>query len=88
MSISVNNSNSISFFFKQAYHANPGADKNDQHKVHIFQYIYFETFQIHLQVIVYRFEHINHKIHLNVLFQGISILFCMFIISISNIFHI
>ena len=41
LSVSVNNSNFNSTFFKQACHANPGADINEQHQVHLFQYIYF-----------------------------------------------
>ena len=32
----VDNSNSISVFFKHACHANPGADKNEQDQFHIF----------------------------------------------------
>ena len=59
ISISVNTSNSTSVFFKHVCHANPGAEKNELYKDHIFQYSCFENFQIHLQVIMYRFEHID-----------------------------
>ena len=41
ISISIDNSNYTPVFFKKAYHANPGADKNEQNQYHIFQYIYF-----------------------------------------------
>ena len=61
--------NSILVFIKQACHANPGSDKNEQDQVYIFQYIYFESFQIHLQVIMYHFERTSHDTHLDFLFQ-------------------
>ena len=35
LSTLVNNSNFTAVFFKQACHANPGADKNEQDQVHI-----------------------------------------------------
>ena len=35
ISLSVNNSNFTSVLFKQACHANPGADKNEQDHVHV-----------------------------------------------------
>ena len=41
ISISVNNSNFTLVLFKQACHANPGADKNEECKVHIFRYTCF-----------------------------------------------
>ena len=44
ISISVNNSNSTTVSFKQACNANPGVDKNEQGQVHIFQYVYLESF--------------------------------------------
>ena len=39
--ISVNNSRFTPVFFKQACHANPGANKNEEYQVRMFQYIYF-----------------------------------------------
>ena len=41
ISISVNDSNFIRFFFKQACNDNPAAEKNEQDQVYLFQYIYF-----------------------------------------------
>ena len=38
ISISVNNSKFTSFFLKKACHVNPDAEKNEQDRVHIFQY--------------------------------------------------
>ena len=38
--------------------------ENEQDQVNIFQYIYFEIFQIHQKVIKYHFEHIDHDIYL------------------------
>ena len=49
--------------------------KNELDQVHIFQYIYFESFQIHLQAIMYHFEHINHDNNQDFLFQSFSMLF-------------
>ena len=40
--------------------------ENEQEQVHIFQYICFKNSQIHLQAIMYHYEHIHHDIHLNV----------------------
>ena len=37
--------------------------EKEQDPVHIFQYIYFENSQIHLQAVMYQFEHIDHDIH-------------------------
>ena len=37
---------------------------NEHDQVHIFQYIYFQNFQIYLQAIIYHFDHIDHDIHL------------------------
>ena len=34
--MSVTNSNSIPILFKQASHANPGADKNEQGQIHVY----------------------------------------------------
>ena len=48
---------------KQASYANPRADKNKLDQVHIFQYTCFQSLQIHLQVIMYRFEHTNRGNH-------------------------
>ena len=49
--------------------------KNKLHLAHIFQNIFFENFQIDLQVITFNFEHMNQDIHLDFLFQRLSILF-------------
>ena len=59
----VNNFNSTSVFFKQACHVDPGVDKNEQDRVHIFQYICLNSFQIPQEAIMYRFEHTNHDNH-------------------------
>ena len=45
--------------------------ENEWDKVHIFQAIYFENFQIHQLTIIHCFEHINHDIFPNVLFQNL-----------------
>ena len=68
MSVSVNNSNSTSAFFKHASHPNPGTEKNELNQAHIFQYIYYENFQIHLQEIMCYFEWIDHNKSLDFLF--------------------
>ena len=44
-------------------------------QVHIFRGTYFESFQTHLQAIMYQFEHISHDIHHDFLFQILPILF-------------
>ena len=49
--------------------------KNEQDQVHIFEYIYFESFQTHLQAIMYHFERTSHDIPLDFLFQIFSICF-------------
>ena len=41
--------------------------KIEQDQGHIFQYIYFQNSQIHLQAIMYHFEHIDHDIRLGFL---------------------
>ena len=38
--------------------------ENDQDQVHRFQYIYFQNFKIHVQVIMYHFEHTNQDNYL------------------------
>ena len=63
ISLLVNNFNSTSVFFKQACHVDPGVDKNEQGRVHIFQYICLNSFQIHQEAIMYHFEHTNHDNH-------------------------
>ena len=42
-----------------------------QDQAHIFQDTYFESSQINQVIIMYRFEHSNHDILLNLLFQNI-----------------
>ena len=42
--------------------------KSDQDQAQIFQDTYFESFQLHQLRIMYRFEHKNHGILLNLLF--------------------
>ena len=39
--------------------------KNERDHVHIFQYIYFENFQIRLRGIMDHFEQISHDTHLD-----------------------
>ena len=75
ISTSVNNSNSTPVFFKHACHANPGAEKSELDQAHVFQYICCKNFQIHLQVITYRFKRTNHDNHQDVLFKSFSIPF-------------
>ena len=41
--------------------------KNEQDQVHILQYIYLESFQIHLRVIMYHSERTSHETHLDFL---------------------
>ena len=45
--------------------------ENEQSQVYIFQGTYFESSQIHLLTIMYHFEHKNHDILLNFLFQNL-----------------
>ena len=40
--------------------------ENEQDEAHIFQYNYFESFQIHQLTIMYHFEHINYGNHYNI----------------------
>ena len=49
--------------------------ENMYDQVHIFRGTYFESFQTHLQAIMYQFEHISHDIHQDFLFQILPILF-------------
>ena len=46
-----------------------------QDQAHIFQDTYLESSQIHQLTIMYRFEHTNHDILLNSLFQNLHKLF-------------
>ena len=46
--------------------------ENEQSRVHIYQGTYFESSQIHQPAI---FEHINHDIYINFLFQNLYRLF-------------
>ena len=55
-----------------------------QDLAHIVTYTYFESSQTHMLIIIYRFEHANHYIFLNVLFQNLYKLFCVHVICISN----
>ena len=64
--MSVNISNFTLFFFEQACHANLVQTRNERDQVHIFQYTCFESFQIHLQAIMYRFEHTSHDNHIGI----------------------
>ena len=43
--------------------------ENEQGKIHIFQDTYSESFQKPQLPIMYNFEHTNHSINLNFLFQ-------------------
>ena len=64
-----------------------------QDPVHIFQPTYFESCQIYQLTIMYRFEHTNHDILQNFLFQNLYNLlvffgfFCVRVICSSNLFH-
>ena len=46
-----------------------------QDQAHIFQDTYFETSQIHQLTIMYHFEHTNHDIILQFLFQNLYKIF-------------
>ena len=75
LSISVNNSNFTPVFFKQACHANSGADKksvgsNSYISIHLFL-----SFQTHVQTVKYHFEHTRHDTEQGFLFQIFPILF-------------
>ena len=70
ISISVNNSYSTSVFLNMFAMLILVPIKIKLNQVHVFQYIYFESFQIHLQVIIHHFECTNHDIHLDCLFQS------------------
>ena len=60
-----------------------------QDQAHIFQDAHFYSFQIHQLTIICCFEHTNHDILLNFLFQNLqNLTFCLTVICISNIFHI
>ena len=52
ISILVKKSNFTLVFLKAACHSNPGALKNEQDQVHIFQDTYFKSSQIHLLTII------------------------------------
>ena len=43
--------------------------ENEQNQGYIFQYIYFESLQIHQKTITHHFKHIDHDIHQGFLFQ-------------------
>ena len=49
--------------------------ENEQEQPHIFQNTYFKSFQIHQLAKLYRFEHTNHGIYVNFVFQNIYKLF-------------
>ena len=68
ISKSVKRSNFTSVFFQAVCHANPGAARK---QVHIIKDMYFEISQMQQLRIIYCFEHINHDIHLNLLFWNL-----------------
>ena len=65
--MSVNNSNFMFVFFKHACHANPGADAKCQDLIDKFRCIFLETFEIHLQAVMFLIEHISHDKYLDFL---------------------
>ena len=67
--ISINDSNFTPVIFKQACHADPGADKKWTGSI---SYI---SIHLHLQGIMYHFNHINHEIHLSFLFLDLQVFF-------------
>ena len=73
--MSFKRSNFTLVFFKAACHAKPGAVKSEQDQVHISQGTYVRSSQIHQLTIMTRFEHANHDILLNLLFQKLYKLF-------------
>ena len=54
-----------------------------QDQVHIFQDTYFESYQIHQVTIMYGFEHTNHDIPPNFLFQKLMTCLCTFLLIIE-----
>ena len=62
--------------------------ENEPDQVHIFQYIYFKSVQIHLQELMYHFERRNHDNNHDFKFQIFSHFFCIFIINICNILQV
>ena len=71
MSISVKRSNFTLVFFKAACNANAGVERNFAVSSSYILRQIFLNFQIHLVTIMYRFEHTNHDILLNFLFQNL-----------------
>ena len=49
--------------------------ENEQVHFHIFQCIYFESFQIHSLPTIYHFKQTNRDIHVSFLFQSLPKLF-------------
>ena len=75
ISISLHKSDDSLDFFKAAFHANPGAGKNEKDQTHVFQDTYSEGCSIHQLAMMCSFEHTNHDIHLDFLFQNLYKLF-------------
>ena len=74
ISTSVNNVNTILFLSKLAILILM-LNNNLLDQVHIFHYTYCENFQIHLRVLIYCFEHMNHNLSLKLLFWSLPIFF-------------
>ena len=79
--ISVNKSNFALVFLKAACYANPGGEKKQADRAHIFQDTSSESSQIHEHTIIYHFKHKNHGIHLNFLFYNLD----KFFLRVSNV---
>ena len=67
VSVLFNNCNSTIVFLQQACHANPGADKKWAESSSYNSIRLFLKFSIHLQVIMYHFEHTCHVNYLGFL---------------------
>ena len=73
--MSVKRSNFTLVFFKAACHANPGAERNFAgSSLYILIHIFLK-FSNKSAKIMYHFEHTNHNILLNFLFQNLYKLF-------------
>ena len=88
MWISVTRSNFTLFFFKASCNANPEAERIFARSSSLYFKTYFCSSQIHQLTIMYHFEHANHDIPLNFLFQNLCYSFWVHKIRISNIFYI
>ena len=79
LSAYVDNSNFISVAFKQTLYGNLATDKKlAESSSYISIYIYSQSFQIHLQVLIYHFRYTNYDNHLSFCYYSLLILFLYF----------